>query len=560
MTALPRLALLVASLAGAVDPEADATIPATAYPIPPRAYFVALDGSDRGVGSEGSPWRTVAKAVATAQDGATVVLRAGSYRESVRLAGKRLTFQPFPHESAWFCGSLPVRGWVPDGKAWRKDGWAGPPLPDAPPEAIDPAYPMAADREMVFLDGKPLLQVAGRDRLTPGAFYFDRAGGRLYLGDDPMGREVEAAVLPFALDLVAADGSVVRGLGFRRYATGYGPVQKAALRVDSASVTVENNTFAWNATTGLALFAAGGVVRGNRAVDNGQLGMCGDRADGLRLEGNLFARNNRERFRTSWEAGGVKVSRSRDMLWRSNSCEGNLGTGFWCDASCYDVTLVQNTSLGNLGHGFMYEISAFAVIAANRAIGNREAGIRVGAGSENVLVCQNTLVDNGVAVQVVDDSRTSAADPNITWDTRDISVTNNLIFVGKGTPAEAIQVVDHSRCPRTAAAMKIDLDGNLYLSPYPAGAPVLVRWPRGPAPEPFGSLAAFRDATQQERHGLGREGVSLAWAFLDPGRGDYRIKPGGPAAGLGVPLPARVALALGLPGGTAIERGAPTPP
>lgn len=69
-------------------PQAATGAPApgvSAYPVPANALFVAPDGSDRGPGTERHPLRTVTAAVKAARDGQTVVLRAGSYHESVTI-------------------------------------------------------------------------------------------------------------------------------------------------------------------------------------------------------------------------------------------------------------------------------------------------------------------------------------------------------------------------------------------------------------------------------------------------------------------------------------------
>ena len=54
-------------------------------------------------------------ALSTAQDGDTVVLREGTYREGTGFGGKALTLQAYPHEQAWMKGSVVVTAWTPDG-------------------------------------------------------------------------------------------------------------------------------------------------------------------------------------------------------------------------------------------------------------------------------------------------------------------------------------------------------------------------------------------------------------------------------------------------------------
>ncbi|MEJ7640410.1 MAG: right-handed parallel beta-helix repeat-containing protein, partial [Singulisphaera sp.] len=315
--------------------------------------------------------------------------------------------------------SIVVSNWVADGSRWRSDGWTYHFPPDTDAEAIDPAYPMAPYRDMAFLDGAPLRQVGSRGEVGAGIFYVDVANNRLYVGSDPTGRTVEAAGFPYALDVVAADGTVVRGLGFRHYATGYGPRENAALRIDSASTTIEDNTFAWNATVGFVLFGPNAVVRGNTSAFNGEGGMGGFGADGLLLERNAIAYNNQEHFKTSWEGGGVKFATSRRMVWRDNLSEANFGTGFWCDISCYDTTIVRNVSRKNTGAGIHYEISAAAIIASNLVVEN--GGMASDRGRSEDAGPITTRCPGTGGPPITDDDRTSTKDPRITWDIRNVT-------------------------------------------------------------------------------------------------------------------------------------------
>ena len=151
------------SAGGAVD------IRDTDYPIPAGAYFVAVNGSDSAAGGATTPWRTIGHAVAAAPSGSTIVIHGGTYREgSITLYGKRLTLQPYPHEKVWLNGSLVVSNWVASGNAWRSDGWNPQFAQDTPSQAIDPNYPMAPYRDMVFVDGRALRRWAACPRYRRG--------------------------------------------------------------------------------------------------------------------------------------------------------------------------------------------------------------------------------------------------------------------------------------------------------------------------------------------------------------------------------------------------------
>jgi parallel beta-helix repeat protein len=72
-----------------------------------NAFFVSTDGSDSGRdGSFASPFRTIARALETAAAGKTIVLRAGVYREAVRVRIPGITIRS--HAGEWAVIQCPV--------------------------------------------------------------------------------------------------------------------------------------------------------------------------------------------------------------------------------------------------------------------------------------------------------------------------------------------------------------------------------------------------------------------------------------------------------------------
>ncbi|HEX3816225.1 MAG TPA: DUF1565 domain-containing protein, partial [Mycobacteriales bacterium] len=96
-------------------PVGAAPVGDAAYPIPVGALFVAPGGADSAAGTRHAPFRTLGHAVAVAHTGDTIVLRGGSYHESVAIQQK-LTIQSYPHEAVWLDGSSRVSGWSATGK------------------------------------------------------------------------------------------------------------------------------------------------------------------------------------------------------------------------------------------------------------------------------------------------------------------------------------------------------------------------------------------------------------------------------------------------------------
>ena len=536
----------------------------TRYAVPEDAVHVSPDGSDTGPGTADSPWRTVAQAVDAAPAGATVVVRGGTYPESVTIpAGKRLTLQSYPGEAVWFDGTREVTGWAPDGDAWRLDGWtvrfdASPTYTPGAPDGrspgwafVDPDHPLAAHPDMVFVDGVPQQQVGARAAVAPGTFFVDEAGDRLWLGTDPTGHSVRASTLSVGLTVEAA-GSVVRGLGIRRYAT---PVpEKGALRSLAPDVTIENVVVSDNATQGIYVggrdLGVRNTLRQVTAERNGMLGIESSYSDGLVLDRARVVGNNTERFNQAPVSGGVKICSARDIRVTGSVLADNLGTGLWFDESVHGVTVAGNDLLRNTGHGLSFEISSQAVIADNLVAGNGDSGLKIN-NAARIEIWNNTVVDNGGRpLWIVQDSRVAAdrslpghdprrplPDPTVTWLLGPVTVANNV--VGGATTAPCLLCVQDTALRRAAGEIGLAVDGNLWVRP---AAPVdLATWPGGGT---FPTLASFAAGTGQNAHGAEfQAGVPV----LDAG---YRLTADAVAAvpAAARPVPSWVAVLGGLSG------------
>lgn len=407
----------------------------TNYPIPSGAYFVSPNGKATNSGkSPDSPW-PVALALAKAPRGSTIIFRGGTYRNVKANINKKLTLQAYPHSKAWLKGSIEVHGWVREGNKWRFDGWKHSFPPNMSRKYIDRKYPLAGHRDMVYINGVSLKQVASKALVEPGAFFVDYAKHKLYIGNNPAGKTVEATALTRAFGLWQGGksnprGTVVRGLGFAHYAI-------MGINVQAPGVTLENNTFAWNGVQGVC-FAGNAVrtdaiVRGNTFTHNGRVGLEVDSADRMLLENNTISYNNVERFAKTWAAAGVKVTKTDRMILRNNRVEKNFATGMWLDHSTTDATIVSNTSRYNKSIGIQLELSDRAIIAGN-LVTNNGAGIMI-ADSSNARVYNNTLAKNKDHIIVKDSPRknTNRAEiaRGITWITRNNVFKNNILSYGR---------------------------------------------------------------------------------------------------------------------------------
>lgn len=86
----------------------------------PRTFYVATSGSDSYTAvqatSLATPWKTIQKAAGTVVAGDTVLIRDGTYRETVTptnsgTASSPITYQPYNHEPVIISGAEVVSGW-----------------------------------------------------------------------------------------------------------------------------------------------------------------------------------------------------------------------------------------------------------------------------------------------------------------------------------------------------------------------------------------------------------------------------------------------------------------
>lgn len=542
-----------------------AAVGTTRYDVPAAAGFVSPSGEDGAAGTSNAPWRTVAHAVAATASGGTVVLRAGTYHEMLSIpAGKRLTVQSYPGEAAWFDGSTVVTTWSSDGPIWRSDGWTAsfdhsPTYTPGAPDNTQPGWsfvnaghPMAAYPDQIWIDGVSQRQVGSRSDVTAGTFFVDTVGDHLYLGSNPGGHVVRASDLSTAITVNGA-GSVLRGFGVRRYATSL-PL-KGTVKSLAADVRLENLEVSDNATQGIYVggkyLGTGNVLNHVTARGNGLLGIESSYADGLSADHVRASGNNTEHFNLSPVSGGLKITRVRNISITDSVFSGNEGPGLWMDESVYNARVTGNDLTDNVGHGLSFEISAKAVLADNLVKGNGGNGMKLN-NSSDLQVWNNTFVDNrGKPLWLVQDSRVASnlstpghdprqplPDPTVTWLLGPATVKNN-IFVR--TSSICFLCVEDSALHRSAAAIGVTADGNVYNRPTTSSPSWLVVWANGGAnPLVFSSLSSVRSTVGQEAHGAEFTGAAVIDAQAKPTSGLLAVE-----STTAQPLPTSVAALVG---------------
>lgn len=516
-----------------------ASVGGTSYSVPSGAKFVSPSGNNASSGSSGSPWRTLAYAASKAPSGATVVVRGGTYSESVSVpSGKKLTIQSYPGEAVWMDGSKKLTSWSSDSGDWRLSGWTarfdssasytsgGSISSNTYFRFIDPAYPMASHPEMLFVDGVSQRQVSSRSGVVPGTFFVDKANSRLYMGSNPSGHDVRASVLATALS-IQGSGTVVRGIGVRRYATSL-PLM-GTVRVMASNVTLENLVVADNATQGVFVHKGGATLRKVTSQRNGSMGVQAVYADGLKVEKSKISDNNVERFKMAPAAGGLKVTRSRGLSFRDSVFSGNRGTGLWMDESVYDAKIIGNDLVGNNSHGSSFEISANVVYADNVVAKNAGQGLKIN-NATNVQVWNNTIVGNGGRpIWLVQDNRLAKntstyghdprrplPDPTVPWVLKNLNVQNNVLS-GTGSSNKTLLQLQDDALDRGAASIGVAANGNAYRRPSTSSPSAAVIWARsGASPYVFTSISKLRSTAGQESRGKEFNGAAIVDSAYRP--------------------------------------------
>ena len=530
-TAASTTPVRAASTAGSVP------VGTTQYAVPSGARYVAPTGSDSAAGTATAPWRTVAKAVSAAVSGTTIVLRGGTYHESVSIPStKRLTLQAAAGEAVWFDGSRVVSSWTPDAGQWRLDGWTAsfdhsPTYTAGAPDSTEPgwsfvnaSYPMAAYPEQVFVDGVAQQQVGSRAAVVPGTFYVDTTADKIFLGTDPTGKQVRSSDLQLALT-INSPGSVLRGVGVRRYATSL--PQMGTVRALGAGVTLENVHVADNATQGIFVRGADSTLRKVTSERNGLMGILANHADGLRADGVRADRNNTEHFNPAPAAGGFKLTRLRGVTVTNSATLDNLGSGLWFDESVYDATVIGNDSVGNTRNGISFEISSKAVFADNLLARNGTTGLKIN-NAQHVSIWNNTIAGNkGRPVWLVQDDRVASdlstpghdprqalPDPTVTWILGPVTVKNNILA---GSGANCMLCGQDTALLRSGETIGITADGNVYNRPATTSPTWVATWPSGATnPHVYTTVSAFRTAKKQESTGAEFTGASVLDAAYRP--------------------------------------------
>lgn len=405
---------------GAASP--DGATEGAAGDLRPITYVVDQQheaADDDNTGDADAPLRSISEAVRRAKPGDTVLVRPGVYRETVTLerSGRPdapITLRAEKPGSVVVSGSDHLTDWKDEGNGlWSHN------LKD-----LDPGWDNHFLRtQWVYRDGLPMrpsvLASVKHERETrlkmpipridepkdvPYASYvIDPDRERVWIN---LGRKTPIESSRFEIarrqTLIGAsqpiDNIVIRGFVLR-HAAGWWRGQ-AALEIRGQNWLVENNSVAWSSARGIELDGTNHcVLRGNRIVWSGQLGVGSRDTANLLFEDNIIDMSNWADHDQWWEAGSTKFSTTIDSVFRNNRMSNAQGSGMWLDVYNGD-NLVEGNVISNHpdGMGAFSEISWHDTYHRN-VVYNCRWGL-VSGQSPGTVFTENLSFNNRVGAQL----------------------------------------------------------------------------------------------------------------------------------------------------------------
>ncbi len=537
----PQHAAAVLAAAGS------APIGSTHYAIPAGAVFVATTGSDaNGDGSQAAPFATLARALKAAPYGGTVVLRGGTYHaDTLVMPSVKVTVQAYPGEAVWFDGSVPVTGWTQSGNVWIHNGWTAQFDHSASYTSgsneggfVNPAFPMAAWPDMVFVDGVPLQQVAANP--SAGEFAVNYANQQIIVGSDPSGHAVRASDLSQAF--VIGGTMNLLGIGVRNYAASLPNQGMIYIGNSAGSMTYENDVLEHSATTAITINSKHMTFNHVSALDNGMTGVTVVYGDGGVIENCLFAGNNIEHFNAAPDGAGIKLERTNGVVVKDNvSRDGHNIAGIWTDENVVNFSITGNVIQNNgNSSGIANELSGTGIVANNTITGSSYGYTAMDSG--NITVANNDVDNNKVwDIGLSQDNRwqpgMGTAGPNVQpsasnpWLVQNVDVVDNNF--GRSNGAFQFYVLD-KETNRPARSMNLSVQGNMFAPRDSDSKPYAMGWGMGDndTVHTYATGTAF-DA-----------GEGYAWLNSTAPSGTGLSIPSAAAIAAAMPLPSSVATAI----------------
>jgi parallel beta-helix repeat protein len=294
--------------------------------------------------------------------------------------------------------------------------------------------------EQVFIDGKPLQQVAPKPK--SGQFAISAKKRRVLLKDDPRGHLVEVTVRPhWVLGRQFVNDVEIEGFTMKHAAND----SRSGALMNRMSFT-EGGGARWIVHDNVLTDAHGAIISLAQApkqqiIDNeiargGRIGI-NSAGQGTVIRGNEIYDNNTEKFAYNGlygigVTGGAKFAANvQDVVFESNEVHDNYGIGIHFDINCRNNTVSNNRIYDNARKGIVSELCVGTQIFGNVIYDNGWAtpenlagtGITV-SNSSDVEVRNNTLAWDAGGILVKNDNRDGTE-----YDlTHDVRVHHNTIL------------------------------------------------------------------------------------------------------------------------------------
>lgn len=548
----------------------------------------ATFGNDNNDGT-GIPCATISHCVNVAVAGDAIHINPGHYHEYVGLT-KQLSIEADP--AAIDDGSLEITAW--NGKV---AAWPYTLTPTA--TGVDSltcrvvntaigcpvAFPWIAHPDAVWMDDQPLeLSCDPMGTFVqpgPGQACINYATKTLTLGDDPTGHDVRAGNLPTLVAfLKGSEYSTLTGGQFIRGVPNWDPKATSGhgqIWVGADNVTVTRITSEFSSNRGL--YVTDGVA-GFTSLDshydyNREGGWAATHPVNLTFHGGSFSHNNENgAFAVGWDNSGGKVAGGHDIWIDGFTASDNGGPGLWFDFKGWNIRITNFIAQRNKGHGIDIEKSVNP-----SKVTNHGSGVLTFDGPPDVCIIANGLVtdNHGPLPQVAGISLAGdqdcevwlvSSDGNFTGmkpidsDTHSSGIPpahGQRIYNSMFGPVFRVNPADASNKdggydagyyanayggPAIGSQMLTDADGNVF---YTGGKSNAIGFDLTTPGKPvqYAGCATFRTALGLNPDGSFKYEQHCIDATESPFNADYSSKyPTG-----GIPLPQRIADAVGIPAG-----------
>jgi hypothetical protein len=335
----------------------------------------------------------------------SVEIASGIYRESVSVAGSKLTSASLTVEStepggAIIAGSDVLTGWAVEGSSVYSHAWTYNLGTCSIPSGWPTNFaPIARRKEMVFVDGVPLTQVMSHSDLQPGAFFVDDTAGTIYISPAPSTNMatavVEAAARSKTLTVSKRTNVTLRGLVFRHAANCFNT--GSASITSSSNILVDSVQALWNNWGGLELSSTtDATVQNSVASYNGGVGFTGDKNQRALLTSNESDYNNWRGAQAAfydWAMGGTKMFATHSATVQNHRSYNNQAQGLWFDTDNSNITISNATLSGNKEAALQIERNEGPIALQNSDLCSSGIGLNV-LTSESLSVQNNVFYNN----------------------------------------------------------------------------------------------------------------------------------------------------------------------